>query len=120
MPVTMTIKQVPDRLASQLRRRAEANRRSLQRELLLIIEHAADEVTADHVREPAHPIYRMVFDKPAKPAHKSRAGTSTTPQTESGRLSLEALWRRARQLGAQMPAESSEIIRRDRDARHGH
>ncbi|MGH8225194.1 MAG: FitA-like ribbon-helix-helix domain-containing protein [Gammaproteobacteria bacterium] len=120
MPVTMTIKQVPDQLANRLRQRAEANRRSLQRELLLIIENAADESSADNVREPAHPVYRMGFDKPAKPARKSRGGKSATVQTASGKLSLEALWRRAHKLGSQMPTESTEIIRCDRDARHGY
>jgi plasmid stability protein len=41
MPVNLSIKNVPDGLAQRLRERAERNRRSLQRELLLILEEAA-------------------------------------------------------------------------------
>jgi plasmid stability protein len=41
MPVNLSIKNVPDALADRLRGRAERNRRSLQRELLVILEEAA-------------------------------------------------------------------------------
>jgi plasmid stability protein len=41
MPVNLSVKNVPDDLAERLRRRAAANRRSLQRELLSILESAA-------------------------------------------------------------------------------
>jgi plasmid stability protein len=41
MPVNLSVKNVPDELAERLRRRAAANRRSLQRELLSILEAAA-------------------------------------------------------------------------------
>jgi antitoxin FitA len=41
MPVNLSIKNVPDDLADRLRERAERNRRSLQRELLVILEEAA-------------------------------------------------------------------------------
>jgi len=40
MPVNLSIKSVPDDLADRLRKRAEQNRRSLQRELLVILEEA--------------------------------------------------------------------------------
>lgn len=40
MPVNLSVKNVPDDLAERLRRRAAANRRSLQRELLGILEAA--------------------------------------------------------------------------------
>ena len=40
MPVTLSIKNVPDALASRLRKRAAANHRSLQGELLAILEDA--------------------------------------------------------------------------------
>jgi antitoxin FitA len=38
MPVNLSIKNVPDGVAEELRRRAERNRRSLQGELLVILE----------------------------------------------------------------------------------
>lgn len=41
MPVNLSVKNVPDELAERLRLRAAANRRSLQRELLSILESAA-------------------------------------------------------------------------------
>ena len=40
MPVNLSVKNVPDDLADRLRLRAAANRRSLQRELLSILEIA--------------------------------------------------------------------------------
>jgi plasmid stability protein len=40
MPVTLSIKNVPDRIAQQLRKRAAANHRSLQGELMAILEDA--------------------------------------------------------------------------------
>jgi len=40
MPVNLSIKNVPDELADKLRQRAERNHRSLQRELMAIIEQA--------------------------------------------------------------------------------
>lgn len=43
MPVNLSVKNVPDALADRLRARAERNRRSLQRELLSILEAATDE-----------------------------------------------------------------------------
>lgn len=114
MPVTLTIKQVPDQLAERLRQRAEANRRSLQRELLLIIERAADADAAVSVAEPEHPVYHVSPTKSGKSPRHSRSGKSA-----AGRLSLEALWQRAHKLGAAMPSESADLVRRDRDGRHG-
>lgn len=43
MPVNLSIKDVPDRLAERLRARAARNHRSLQGELMSIIEQAAGE-----------------------------------------------------------------------------
>lgn len=116
MSTTLTIKQVPDQLAARLRRRAAHNRRSLQSELLLIVEHASEEAGAQNVAEPAPPVYQSRSVSAAgKSARKSR-----TDKPPSGRLSLGALWQRAHKLGAPMPAESADLIRHDRDSRHGH
>jgi antitoxin FitA len=40
MPVTLTIKKVPDRIVAKLRKRAGANHRSLQGELLALLEES--------------------------------------------------------------------------------
>lgn len=123
MPVTLTVKQVPDVLAEQLRRRAAQNRRSLQRELLLILEETQQWVDipilapARRVSEPAHAPYRVRPTMAEPPVRKSPSRKSASTQSASGKLSLDALWRRARKLGASTPAESTAIVRRDRDAR---
>jgi plasmid stability protein len=44
MPASLSIKNVPDGVLERLRARAARNRRSLQGELLDLIERAADEV----------------------------------------------------------------------------
>jgi hypothetical protein len=64
MPVTLTIKQVPNAVAARLKARARASRRSLQGELLSIIEAAAEQGGNMLVREPAAPAYGP---GPAKP-----------------------------------------------------
>lgn len=119
MPVTLTIKQVPERLATGLRRRAAANRRSQQQELLLILERAVDSGTRPgNVSEPGHPVYRTGTAEAEKRGRKARTPANTEPQHHAGKLGLDALWQRARKLGAPMPSESSAIVRADRDAGH--
>ena len=107
MPTTFTIKQVPDALADRLRHRAEDNRRSLQRELLLILEDAA----ALRVSEPPAPAWLPELAPMSARAH------ARTRVRKDVRLSLAELWKRAHKLGAVMPPESAAIVRRDRDAR---
>ena len=54
MPVNLSIKNVPDDLAEKLRQRARAAHRSLQGELMVILEQAAGEyqpVTLGMIRE---------------------------------------------------------------------
>lgn len=56
MPVSLSIKNVPDEVVDRLRDRAARNKRSLQCELLFIVEEAADEpvtLTVDEVYERA-------------------------------------------------------------------
>ena len=52
MTVTLSIKNVPDGVAERLRQRAERNRRSLQKELLALVEQAVAPVGAVLAREP--------------------------------------------------------------------
>jgi plasmid stability protein len=51
MPASLSIKNVPDDVVERLRARAARNRRSLQGELLDLIERAADEVPTISARE---------------------------------------------------------------------
>ena len=55
MPASLAIKNVPDDVVQRLRARAARNRRSLQGELLDLIERAADEVPTISAR--------LVFDR---------------------------------------------------------
>src|ERR1700742_182273 len=94
MSTPFTIKQIPTVLADRLRARARANHRSLQRELLLILEQAAQWVGSDsnasaHIAEPT-----AVYRHDPKPPVRRRNAAKT------GRLSLDELWQRARKLGA--------------------
>jgi len=111
MPVNLSIKHVPDEIAERLRRRAARNHRSLQRELLSILEATINNDTgcsAPAISEPRLAPYLVV----------KRKGGKTPSGKTTGRLSLDQLWERARQLGGSIPGESSTaLIRRDRDER---
>lgn len=54
MPVSLSIKAVPDELVERLRRRAQGNHRSLQRELMAIVEAAVQPLA--HATREAHPM----------------------------------------------------------------
>ena len=82
MPVTLSIKNVPEELAEKLRQRAEKNHRSLQGELMAILEEA--------VRE------RITFEEPAREritieelARRVKARGVSSP-SESARIIREA------------------------------
>jgi plasmid stability protein len=51
MPASLSIKNVPDEVVERLRARAARNRRSLQGELLDLIERAVDELPTISARE---------------------------------------------------------------------
>lgn len=111
--VTLTIKQVPASVAARLKRRAEANRRSLQKELLSIIEAAAGGQTLmpyPGIGESEHARYEV------RPASKRRG--KSVPTKTTSKLTLDQLWQRARKLGSAGTSESAAIIRRDRDGNH--
>jgi plasmid stability protein len=88
MGVNLSVKNVPDDLAQRLRARAERNHRSLQRELLAILEAAVDE------RAPL-PVALPPKDK----------------------ISIEELAARARELFPQGTESSVAYIREMRDSR---
>lgn len=110
MAVTLTVKHVPDRVAEKLRLRAAASHRSLQGELMAILEEAASG-GASVARQP---------EPPAHAAKRAAKGTrSTTPAAHGTRLTLGELWERARRLGPGSKSESAGIVRALRDERHG-
>jgi plasmid stability protein len=93
--VNLSVKNVPDELAEKLRQRAERNHRSLQRELMAILEQAVAQpgAGAPLVPEPRDPNKRYV--------------------------SLDEVRRRARELFPDDGFSSVEHIRRMRDERYG-
>jgi plasmid stability protein len=110
VPVTLTIKQVPDRVADKLRLRAAASHRSLQGELMAILEEAVLQ-GAPQARQPEPPPYAV------KPPAKAAA--SKTVPAHGKRMTLDELWERARRLGPPSKSESAAIVRKLRDERYG-
>ena len=109
MPVTLTIKQVPDRVADKLRLRAAASHRSLQGELMAIVEEALLQ-GPPQARQPEPPPYAV------KPSAKT---ASNAVLAHGKRLTLGELWERARRLGPPSKCESAAIVRKLRDERYG-
>jgi plasmid stability protein len=107
MPVTLTIKQVPERIAARLRARAAASHRSLQGELMAILE----QVTA----QPRHVVAEKEPSAYGAAARKPRAKR----QPGERKLTLAEVWEMGRRAGLSSPSESVEIIRTARDERYG-
>jgi antitoxin FitA len=98
MTVNLSIKEVPEAMAARLRARAERNHRSLQGELMAIIEKAAaEDLNRDLASAPIH-----------------------TSQASAGKQSIEQFAALAR---LRMPKAviggplAVDIIRKDRDSR---
>ena len=115
MTQSVTIRNIPDALARKLKARAERNHRSLQGEIMLILEQAS---TASVARQPV-----------------TRYGTVAPPRVESGsapeiagrdeptssrKLTIDEIWERGKRLGLSTPSDSTEIVRALRDERYGH
>jgi antitoxin FitA len=98
MSINLSIKGVPERVADQLRARAERNHRSLQGELMAIIESAATEM--------------------APPAAVQPRGTE--PLLRRGWKSIDDLVADRRERGT-LPSQglplAVDIVRADRDSR---
>lgn len=89
MPVNLSVKNVPDALANHLRNRAERNRRSLQRELLSILESVAGD----------------------------RGPPPSSGPTSGGRLSIDEMVAQTRKLFPRGTESSAAFIRAMRDGR---
>ena len=115
MSQTLTIRNVPDSLARKLKSRAERNHRSLQGEVMAILEHASAANTAEQSVESYRAFVTASLAKTEAPG--------TTPQPAEGtigkRLTIEEIWERGKRLGLSGPNESARIVRKLRDERHG-
>ena len=72
MPVTLSVKNVPDKLAERLRQRAARHHRSLQGELLAILEEAAQPATIT-IEELAEKVRLLGLRTPAESVAMIRA-----------------------------------------------
>ena len=110
MVVSLSIKNVPDDVVERLRERAKRNHRSMQGELITILEEAIgpEKITlAEAVRR-------------TKELGLKTEGDSTAMIREgrdSGRVTLRDLTARARELGLETDDDAVWMIREDRDAR---
>jgi plasmid stability protein len=104
MPVTLSIRDVPDDIAEQLRARAKRNHRSLQGELMAIAENAANPAEGFGVRDTARE-YRI-----------------ETPTPEKRKLTTAEISVRAQTRAIYQPGDelSVDVIRRMRDERGEH
>ena len=73
MPVNLSIKNAPDHVVERLRRRAERHRRSLQGELLAIIEAAAREEQPTTPADVLAEVRRLGLRTPSEAAALIRA-----------------------------------------------
>lgn len=96
MPFNFSIKNVPDALATRLRERAERNHRSLQRELMAILEWAA-----------------------AEPPLASDRAPTVTHSPPRRKISIEELSANARKRFPNGTPSSVKFIRQMRDGRYG-
>ena len=103
MAVNLSIKNVPDALADKLRRRADANHRSLQGELMALLESALG---------PARPAREPNTDYAADAASRPAVAS-----TEGERPTLRAILRQARAAGRDTGPSSVELLREARSER---
>jgi plasmid stability protein len=97
VPINLSIKNVPDEIVDRLKARANANHRSLQGEMMAILEGIAGE--RQGMEEP-----RMMFrnERPAKPA---------------GKLTVDEIVAKVEKLGLTRRDEAASLVREDRDSR---
>lgn len=107
MAVNLSIKNVPDAIAGALRARAEQNHRSLQGELMAILERSvSDPVTR------TTPVGTRADVAQAAPAQN-------IPEPAAPKLSIDEVAARATKLFPKGTPNSADFIRAMRDGRYG-
>ena len=112
MTVNLSIKNVPDALAGKLRARAEGNHRSLQGELMALLEAALGVQRAN--QEPATYIVNNIA--PAK----SGVGDSASAVQAPARPTLRQIWDQARTERRDEGPSSLQLLREVREERSAH
>ena len=120
MPVNLSIKDVPEDIADRLRARAARNHRSLQGELMLLIEQAAAEA-------PAAAPHTAKLATGAATGASSDAATGASSDAATGGSGLHRGWKTIEDLMAERRAHplpstaglplAVDIVRADRDSR---
>ena len=121
---TLTIKDVPEPLAEQLRQRAARNHRSLQGELMSIIEQAAQQTSEPALTQ--GPVFMAAAHAPAIGSRTVGGGT-VVGYDRRGQPITRHGWKTIEQIHAELKAKypepidsgpsSIELIREDRDSR---
>ena len=116
MPVDLSIKRVPEKMAKRLRERAAHNHRSLQGELMAILHEAVGDANASVTRA-----------REAVPSNARHSGWIIAPKSESALMiredregrtfTIRDLHRYVSGLGQGTPDESTEWIRQERTSR---
>lgn len=118
MPVNLSVKKVDDALAQRLRDRAARNRRSLQQELVAILESAGGgpvtRSTVDRVREQRAP---YLASRGRRIPPKSESALIIRQARDERTVSLADLYDRLEKLGVHTPSESTAWIRQMRSER---
>jgi plasmid stability protein len=107
MPVTLSIKNVPDKVARRLREQAKRNRRSLQGELLSLVEHAVE----------AQPVIDLHLSRQQLVASQSESALMIRNDRDGRRLTVDDLYDYVSSLGKGTPDEATAWIRQARSSR---
>lgn len=107
MPVTLSIKNVPDKVARRLREQAERNHRSLQGELLSLVERAAE----------AQPFIDLNLSRQHLVASPSESALMIRNDRDGRRFTVEDLYDYVSSLGKGTPNEATAWIRQARSSR---
>ena len=112
MTVNLSIKNVPDALAKKLRARAEGNHRSLQGELMALLEAALGAQRAN--QEPATYIVNNIAPE------KSGVGDSASAVQAPARPTLRQIWDQARTERRDEGPSSLQLLHEAREERSAH
>jgi hypothetical protein len=107
MPVTLSIKNVPDTVARRLREQAERNHRSLQGELLSLVEQAAA----------AQPFVDLRLSRQPLVVSQSESALMIRNDRDGRRFTVEDLYDYVSSLGKGTPDEATKWIRQARSSR---
>lgn len=117
MPLNLSIKSVPDSLAARLRARAAANHRSLQGELMAILEAAAGESGVPAARTDA--VASLPSDWRTRLSLVQAPSRSTTQTVEQVAERIKASYGKAGARGESRGESSVALVRAMRDERYG-